>query len=208
MSIRISRIKDSDIPGAITAVQEAFAEDPYKLWIYNDPAKLSLDRNRVSLGIRCRGMRNALFYVAKDESAADPDKVLGVAMWMPPKPARSKDTWGEWFESWRLWFSKYAYCFFVLKHHKSGGNANEEFVTTRANSTPNWLVCQWQGRLCRYWIWKETQAEAQAKIWTDEKGYYFLNIMVVLPGEQGKGIGRALVEEVTKMADAEEGSAT
>ena len=27
--------------------------------------------------------------------------------------------------------------------------------------------------------------------------------MVVLPGEQGKGIGRALMEEITKLADSE-----
>ena len=43
--------------------------------------------------------------------------------------------------------------------------------------------------------------EAQSKIWTDLNGYYFLNIMVVLPGEQGKGIGKALAGEVTKRAD-------
>jgi GNAT superfamily N-acetyltransferase len=30
-----------------------------------------------------------------------------------------------------------------------------------------------------------------------------LNIITVLPSEQGKGIGRALFEEVTKKADAE-----
>jgi GNAT superfamily N-acetyltransferase len=53
----------------------------------------------------------------------------------------------------------------------------------------------------RYYIWKQKQAEAQSEIWTDPKGYYFLNIMVVLPGQQGKGIGKALAGEVTKMAD-------
>jgi hypothetical protein len=42
--------------------------------------KLNLNRNRVSLGIRCRwGIRNALFYVAKDPSSDD-NKVLGIAM--------------------------------------------------------------------------------------------------------------------------------
>lgn len=55
----------------------------------------------------------------------------------------------------------------------------------------------------RYWIWKQKQAEAQSEIWTDHHGYYFLNIMVVLPGEQGKGIGKALAREVTKRADEE-----
>lgn len=47
------------------------------------------------------------------------------------------------------------------------------------------------------------QAQAQSEIWTDPEGYYFLNIMVVLPGEQGRGIGRALAKEVTTMADKE-----
>jgi len=42
---------------------------------------LNLNRNRVSLGIRCRwGIRNALFYVAKDLSGDDKDRVLGIAM--------------------------------------------------------------------------------------------------------------------------------
>lgn len=55
----------------------------------------------------------------------------------------------------------------------------------------------------RYYIWKSKQAEAQSKIWTDPRGYYFLNIMVVLPGQQGKGIGKALAQEVTRLADEE-----
>jgi hypothetical protein len=55
----------------------------------------------------------------------------------------------------------------------------------------------------RYYIWKQRQAEAQANIWTDAQGYYFLNIMVVSPTQQGKGIGKKLARAVTKMADAE-----
>lgn len=50
---------------------------------------------------------------------------------------------------------------------------------------------------------KARQAEAQSEIWADPEGYYFLNIMVVLPGQQGKGIGKALAQEVTKLADKE-----
>jgi GNAT superfamily N-acetyltransferase len=55
----------------------------------------------------------------------------------------------------------------------------------------------------RYWIWKARQAEAQKALWTSEKGYYFCNIVTVLPEEQGKGVGRALMEEVLEMADRE-----
>lgn len=57
--------------------------------------------------------------------------------------------------------------------------------------------------LQRYYIWKDKQAQAQSEIWDDPNGYYFLNIMVVLPGQQGKGIGKALAREVTAMADKE-----
>ena len=55
----------------------------------------------------------------------------------------------------------------------------------------------------RYYIWKENQAKAQSELWTDPKGYYFLNIMVVLPETQGKGIGKLLMAEVTDQADRE-----
>ena len=55
----------------------------------------------------------------------------------------------------------------------------------------------------RYWLWKVKQAEAQKEIWTDEKGYYFCNIVVVSPEAQGQGIGRQLFDVVMKQADAE-----
>ena len=60
----------------------------------------------MSLRIRCLwGIRNALFFVAKDSSAENEEgrkKVLGVAMWMLPKPACQKETWDEWAQSWFL----------------------------------------------------------------------------------------------------------
>lgn len=40
-------------------------------------------------------------------------------------------------------------------------------------------------------------------MWTDPRGYYFLNIMTVLPEVQGKGIGKRLVAAVTDHADRE-----
>jgi GNAT superfamily N-acetyltransferase len=65
----------------------------------------------------------------------------------------------------------------------------------------------WYGRgglsTKRYWIWKARQAEAQSELWTDPKGYYFCNIVTVLPECQGQGVGRALMEEVLDMADKE-----
>lgn len=65
----------------------------------------------------------------------------------------------------------------------------------------------WYGRgglsTTRYWIWKARQAEAQRELWTDPQGYYFCNIVTVLPECQGQGVGRALMEEVLHMADKE-----
>ena len=40
--------------------------------------------------------------MAKDTDAND-DKVVGIAMWMPPRPAGLKETWVEWFEGWKMW---------------------------------------------------------------------------------------------------------
>ena len=64
------------------------------------PGKFDSKRNATSLGARCRwGMRNGLFYVAKEEGS---DKVLGVAMWLRPRPAGGR-RWADVWESWRLW---------------------------------------------------------------------------------------------------------
>lgn len=57
----------------------------------------------MSLGIRCRwGIRNALFFVAKDKDSEDPEKVLGISCWLPPK-SPGAETWTEWYEGWKLW---------------------------------------------------------------------------------------------------------
>jgi GNAT superfamily N-acetyltransferase len=185
---------EADIDGAIDTIQQAFAQDPYNLWIYPDrskvwyptpfplttspltrPPQIDLKRNRVSLSLRCHwGIRHGLFYVARD--TANPAKILGCAMWMPPHPPSEPDSWSLYLSYWSLWFSQ-----------------------IRMNL--------WYGRgglsTTRYWIWKARQAEAQKALWTSEKGYYFCNIVTVLPEAQGKGVGRALMEEVLEMADRE-----
>jgi hypothetical protein len=51
-------------------------------------------------------MQNALFHVAKDDGAEtqkERNKVLGVAMWMRPKPPGAPETWTEWYHNWLLW---------------------------------------------------------------------------------------------------------
>lgn len=55
----------------------------------------------------------------------------------------------------------------------------------------------------RYWIWKAAQASAQKELWTDPAGYYFCNIVTVLPEAQGKGVGKLLFKDVTDVADRE-----
>jgi GNAT superfamily N-acetyltransferase len=176
MTILVSRMTEADIDGAIDTIQQAFAADPYNLWIYPDRSKVSLERNRVSLTLRCRwGISHGLFYVARESS--DPEgKILGCAMWLPPHPAEEPESWSLYLSHWWLWLCQ-----------------------IRMNA--------WYGRgglsTTRYWIWKARQAEAQKELWTDPKGYYFCNILTVLPEWQGKGVGTALAVEVLRMADRE-----
>ncbi|KAI0400835.1 acyl-CoA N-acyltransferase [Xylaria palmicola] len=145
MPIQVSLLAEPDIPGAVAAIQEAFADDPYNNWVF-DRSRFDPGRNAVSLGIRCRwGMRNGIFHVAREEGS---DEVLGAGM--------------------NLWYGR--------------GGLNVK----------------------RYWIWKEAQSKVQSSVWTDPSGYYFLNIMVVVPKAQGRGIGRQMMEAVTDQADAED----
>lgn len=161
----------SDIDGAITCIQRAFADDPYNNWVFNR-ANFSPKRNRVSLGIRCRwGMQHALFQVAKENN-----KVLGVACWLPPSDPSAPETWTSYLGSWSLYLQQ---ILMNLTYGRGGLN------------------------MMRYYIWKAAQAEAQKEIWTDEKGYYFCNIVTVLPEAQGKGVGRMLFRHVTDVADRE-----
>ncbi|KAI8634970.1 acyl-CoA N-acyltransferase [Xylariaceae sp. FL1651] len=173
MPIQVSLLAEKDIPGAVAAIQEAFADDPYNNWVF-DKSKFDPQRNAASLGIRCQwGMRNGIFHVAKEEGS---DEVLGVACWLRPQQAGQSATWYDWFESWRLWFNQVGMNFW---YGRGGLNVK------------------------RYWIWKAAQAKAQSAVWTDPRGYYFLNIMVVVPKAQGQGIGRLMMRAVTDQADAE-----
>lgn len=97
-------------------------------------------------------------------------------MWLPPHPPSQPQSWSLYLSFWYLWFNQIG----MNLWYGRGG------LSTR-----------------RYWIWKERQAEAQKELWTSEKGYYFCNIVTVLPEAQGQGVGRALMEEVLRMADGE-----
>ncbi|KAI9838233.1 MAG: hypothetical protein M1837_002507 [Sclerophora amabilis] len=178
MAVNISPLTEADIPGAIDTIQQAFADDPYNHWVFDDRAKFDLHRNRLSLGIRCRwGMRNGLIiHVAKD---AQTGQILGVAMWLPPRPttiAAATTSWTELAQSWLLWFQQLG---LNLYHGRGGLNVR------------------------RYYIWKATQRDVQRALWTDPRGYYFCNIVTVLPLAQGRGIGARLFRTVTDRADRE-----
>lgn len=175
MAIEVTRMTEADIDGAIDTIQQAFADDPYNKWVYPDRSKFSPTRNRVSLGLRCRwGIKHGLFYVARDSTSAS--KILGTAMWLAPSPPSQPQSWSLYASSWALWLAQ-----------------------LRMNL--------WYGRgglsTARYWVWKASQAAAQAELWTSARGYYFCNIVTVLPEAQGRGVGRALMQVVLERADAE-----
>ena len=179
MRIEIHPITSADISSAVECIQLAFADDPYHMWAFDTrPGKFNKERNFASLKAKCEwGMRNGLFFVAKDTDDKE-GVVLGVSMWMKPRNINQKQTWGEWIDDQILWLKQG----WNLIWYQGRGGLNTK----------------------RYWIWKHEQAIAQSEIWTDPQGYYFCNMVTVRPGIQGKGIGRQLFEIVTKdMADKE-----
>ncbi|KAJ9660878.1 hypothetical protein H2201_006770 [Coniosporium apollinis] len=177
MAIEVTRMTEADIDGAIDTIQQAFADDPYSKWIYNDRSKFNPTRNRASLRLRCNwGITHGLFHVAKDPSSSTPNKVLGTAMWLPPHPPSEPQSWPLYLSTWTLWLNQ---ILMNLTYGRGGLNVK------------------------RYYIWKAAQAEAQGELWMSEMGYYFCNIVTVLPEAQGKGVGRALMETVLEMADRE-----
>lgn len=136
-------------------------------------------------------MRNGIFHVAKEENS---DKVLGVAMWLRPQPADQPPTWNDWFESWKLYFGQVR-----MNLWYGRGGLNVKVCCPRS--------CKIQGvtdQDQRYYIWKDAQASAQSSLWKDPRGYFFLNIMVVVPEAQGKGVGAKLMKAVTDEADAKD----
>ncbi|KKY17836.1 putative arrestin domain protein [Phaeomoniella chlamydospora] len=164
MPVVIAPIKRGDIPGVVECIQKAFDGDPYSEWVF--------DQKQVS-GILysfeiIHTSLHAQFLI---------NRVIGVAMWLPPSPASAPQTWTAWYHDYLLWFRQ--------------GLQNIRYMGRGGLITK------------RYWIWKEEQAKIQKELWTDERGYWFCNIVTVLPGEQGKGIGRLLFEDVTRKADVE-----
>jgi hypothetical protein len=40
MPIKVNRMTEADIDGAIDTIQQAFADDPYNNWVYPDRSKV------------------------------------------------------------------------------------------------------------------------------------------------------------------------
>ncbi|KAI9369266.1 acyl-CoA N-acyltransferase [Aspergillus egyptiacus] len=180
MPIQVHPLTENDIPGAIEVIQLAFADDPYFKWVF-DEKHFNKARNYGSLEARCLwGIRNAIFHIYSGgkggEGKAD-GEIVGVSCWLPPRAASEPESWYSWAQDWILWVRQ------GINNLWHGGRGG---LNVR-----------------RYYIWKERQAEAQRSIWDDEKGYYFCNIVAVAPKAQGKGVGRKLFEEVTRVADGE-----
>ncbi|KAI9155636.1 Swainsonine transporter swnT [Paramyrothecium foliicola] len=158
-------------------------------------------RNASSLGIRMRwGMRNGIFHVAKEEGS---DEVLGVAMWLRPRPTLQPPTWNDWLEGWRLYLNQVGMNFW---YGRGGLIVKVKLPRHHPNSTfLDLCFLFYADHPCaqRYFIWKDAQAKVQSELWDDPRGYYFLNIMVVSPNIQGKGIGAKLMKAVLDQADAE-----
>ncbi|RDW76614.1 GNAT family N-acetyltransferase [Aspergillus mulundensis] len=181
MPIEVQPLTTADIPGAIEVIQQAFADDPYFQWVF-DNEKFNKVRNYGSLEARCLwGIGNAIFHVAvdtdTDPATKESKKILGVSCWLAPHPPSEPESWYTWSQNWVLWFRQ------GLNNLWHGGRGGLN--------------------IRRYYIWKERQAEAQKSIWDDERGYYFCNIVAVQPDAQGRGVGRKLFEEVTNLADKE-----
>ncbi|KAK5085160.1 hypothetical protein LTR05_004439 [Lithohypha guttulata] len=181
MAITIAPITSADIPAAIKCIQDAFDDDPYNNWVFAkklDPKLGGFDklRNYASLRAKCEwGMRSSY---ALFYVAKEDDKLLGISMWTTPAATARPQTWTDWLNDYRLWVEQGVN---VLWYRGWGGLKRD-----------------------RYWIWKKEQEKCQQEVWTDEKGYYFVNIVTVAPEAQGKGIGRQLFEVVTEEADREE----
>ncbi|KAI4752998.1 hypothetical protein E4T52_14843 [Aureobasidium sp. EXF-3400] len=195
MPIEIARMVEADIDGAIDCIQKAFAEDPYFAWVF--PENFSPARNRVSLGIRCRwGLEHALFYVAKDPESSTPSRVLGVACWLPPSNASAPQSWKSWFGDWSLWFNQ---LWMNSVYGRGGLNVRRYYIWFVYPRMVVYCLAGSNHPTCR----KAAQSDAQRQLWVDDQGYYFCNIVTVLPEAQGMGIGKELFGVVMRRADAE-----
>ncbi|KAF9890830.1 hypothetical protein FE257_005401 [Aspergillus nanangensis] len=179
MAIAIVPMTERDIPEAVECVQTTFAEDPYFLWLF-DNTKYNIHRNAASLaahflyGLNC----NSPMFVAKvPPSDKRSSTVVGVCWWFSPHPASKPVSWSVWAQDWMLSFRQLMY------NVQFGGRGGLN--------------------MRRYLLWKSMQKQTHDAVWKDPRGYYFCNVIAVSAEMRGKGVGRKLVEVVTRQADRE-----
>ncbi|KAJ5832151.1 hypothetical protein N7474_000462 [Penicillium riverlandense] len=101
MAIEVVPLTETDIPGVVEVIQQAFADDPYFKWVF-DAHKFNKQRNYDSLAARCHwGIKNAMFQVAKEK-----DTILGVSCWLAPHATSISESWYSWAQGWMLSFNQ------------------------------------------------------------------------------------------------------
>ncbi|KAL4923871.1 acyl-CoA N-acyltransferase [Aspergillus undulatus] len=194
MTINIHPLTKPDIPQAVECIQTVFADDPFFLYIF-DPDTYNIARNAASLRAHfLHGLSiKAPIYVAKEtismtksnksfdssesQSEDEDTRIVGICWWHPPTPAPSTNSMKCYAQDILLSLRQLLY---NIQYLGRGGL-----------------------RLHRYKQWKTLQAQTHRRIWTDPRGYYFCNVIAVRKEVRGKGVGRMLVEAVTRRADEE-----
>ncbi|KAL2824989.1 acyl-CoA N-acyltransferase [Aspergillus pseudoustus] len=183
MDIQILPLTKSDIPQAVECIQTVFADDPFFLYMF-DQSTYNPARNAASLSAHfLHGLSiNAPIYIAKgttsiihDNNAAS--RILGICWWHPPTPSTTPTPLSTRAQDWLLSLRQ------LLANIRYTGRGGLH--------------------LHRYRQWKELQERTHDKVWDDSRGYYFCNVIAVRAELRGRGVGRRLVEAVTRRADEE-----
>ncbi|KAL4804434.1 acyl-CoA N-acyltransferase [Aspergillus unguis] len=181
--VEIIPLSKQDIPQAVECIQTVFSDDPFFRFMF-DQDTYNPSRNAASLRAHfLHGLAiDAPIYVAKytsnsDKPDIDNDRIVGICWWHPPV--------------------------------RKSGPTPLAIRTQDALLSVRQLIAniRYLGRgglhLDRYRRWKELQRKTHSRIWTDERGYYFCNVIAVRSEMRGHGLGRRLVEAVTEKADDE-----
>lgn len=110
-----------------------------------------------------------------DPNPTPKERIVGVSIWLPPAPTLSP------------WTTLTQECLLTLKQLLN----NIRFLGRGGLN------------LRRYWIWKSQQKQAHDDILWDPSGYYFCTFLAVSEEVRGRGVGKRLVEMVTRRADKE-----
>ncbi|KAL2861589.1 acyl-CoA N-acyltransferase [Aspergillus pseudodeflectus] len=183
MDIQILPLTKSDIPQAVECIQTVFADDPFFLYMF-DQDTYNPARNAASLSAHfLHGLSiNAPIYVAKatttNNQARNPEsRILGICWWHPPTPTTTTTPLATRIQDSLLSIRQ------LLANIRYAGRGGLH--------------------LHRYRQWKTLQSQTHAQIWDDDRGYYFCNVIAVRSELRGRGVGRRLVEAVTRRADEE-----